>query len=454
MAPKVKTKPDGDVGTAHTHSPMVTSGITPSPATVPAAPAVPAYYIQHTPISIPAAKLDTRSFEVLDHSKNNWSNWSFSMKLVLNQHIVGGYLLGVVTAPDPLLEPGVFNNWMLNTIAIISALCSHVTHEDQHLLEDITNAKAAWDALHEHHEKVGPIAQILLIQEVFVKRYSRGQRFSLTSSKLSELVRHIYHISIPTEEVFLSFAMLNALSGKLSTVQTQIASLLSLSSKDRPFTSADIRTRLDTEQQLLDNEKARSMDLVLVATSSCPKHHGSARVILWCAVPPTVCYDNSGHAYLVDSVTGGAVFLTSVPIPPATQVPPPSSTVSGTSEFAGLAHDSVLPAFLHTLSTSDQFEFDAFMAHIGDLTTSVNWHRHSAPFDFANLSVTAPDQYASTVINLSVEPFFINTGASVHISNTSSDFYCLHPIPPRVINGIGGSGICTVGIGNIHLAVS
>ncbi|KAF8833749.1 hypothetical protein BDN67DRAFT_916327, partial [Paxillus ammoniavirescens] len=172
------------------------------------------------------------------------------MKLVLNQHLVGGYLLGTIQAPDAALEPRAFNNWMLNNITIVSALCSHVSHEDQCLLKDVTNAKQAWDTLRERHEKVGPIAQILLIQEVFTKRYSRGQRFSLTSSELSELVCRIYRIGIPTEEVFLLIAMLNALSGKLSAVQTQVASLLSLSSKDRPFTSADICTRLDTKQQL------------------------------------------------------------------------------------------------------------------------------------------------------------------------------------------------------------
>ncbi|KAF8833217.1 hypothetical protein BDN67DRAFT_917425, partial [Paxillus ammoniavirescens] len=171
------------------------------------------------------------------------------MKLALNQHLIGGYLIGTIKAPDAVLEPGAFNNWMLN-IAIVSALCSRVSHKDQRLLEDITNAKQAWDTLRERHEKVGPIAQILLIQEVFAKCYSRGQQFSLTSSELSKLVRHIYRIGIPTEEVFLSIAMLNALSGELSAVQTQVASLLSSSSKDRPFTSADIRARLDTEQQL------------------------------------------------------------------------------------------------------------------------------------------------------------------------------------------------------------
>ncbi|KIJ14118.1 hypothetical protein PAXINDRAFT_156247 [Paxillus involutus ATCC 200175] len=176
-------------------------------------------------------------------------------------------------------------------------------------------------------------------------------------------------IGIPTEEVFLSIAMLNALSGKLSAVQTQVVSLLSSSSKDRPFTSADIRACLDTEQQLLDNKKARSADIALTA-STCPKYgghsHGGEKTCSLCAKcghtvegcwqpgggmagrrdevlakirtdklsrqgkansqpssgantprsmsatssnPPSVCYDNSGRAYIVNSITSGAVFL-------------------------------------------------------------------------------------------------------------------------------------------------
>ncbi|KIK90700.1 hypothetical protein PAXRUDRAFT_151351, partial [Paxillus rubicundulus Ve08.2h10] len=102
----------------HTHSKTVTRGITPTnntstvsslkpqsaiqlqpePALMTAIP--PTYYIQHAPISINAAKLNTRSFEKileLNCGKNNWSDWSFAMKLVLNQHLIGGYLVSTIS---------------------------------------------------------------------------------------------------------------------------------------------------------------------------------------------------------------------------------------------------------------------------------------------------------------------------------------------------------------------
>ncbi|KAF8838806.1 hypothetical protein BDN67DRAFT_982250 [Paxillus ammoniavirescens] len=286
MGPKAETTSGGQ----HVRSKTITAGITPasdvsttsslssiasSIGPQPMAPTLavpPTYYIQHAPISIHAAKLNTWSFEKiaeLDHGKNNWSDWSFAMKLALNQHLISGYLIGTIKAPDTVLEPGMFNNWTLNNIAIVSALCSRVSHEDQQLLEDVTNVKQAWDTLRERHEKVGPIAQILLIQEVFVKCYSRGQRFSLTS-----------RLESPLKRFYLSIAMLNALSGELSAVQTQVVSLLSSSSKDRPFTSADIRACLDTEQQLLDNEKACSADIALAA-STHPKYGGHSHGARW-----------------------------------------------------------------------------------------------------------------------------------------------------------------------------
>ncbi|KIJ17285.1 hypothetical protein PAXINDRAFT_10128 [Paxillus involutus ATCC 200175] len=145
----------------------------------------PTYYIQHAPISIQAAKLNTRSFkkiEPLNQGKNNWPDWSFAIKIVLNQHLVGGYLTGNIIAPYPLTEPGAHNNWSLNNIAVVSALYLCVSHEDQCLLKDVTNAATAWNTLRKRHEEIGPIMQMLLIQGVFAKCYSCGQHFSLTST--------------------------------------------------------------------------------------------------------------------------------------------------------------------------------------------------------------------------------------------------------------------------------
>lgn len=54
----------------------------------------------------------------------------------------------------------------------------------------------------------------------------------------------------------------------------------------------------------------------------------------------------------------------------------------------------------------------------------------------------------------SIIPFFLDSGASVHISNTESDFFSLRPIPPRTVSGVGGSSIEALGVGTLRLVVS
>ncbi|KIK96797.1 hypothetical protein PAXRUDRAFT_137653 [Paxillus rubicundulus Ve08.2h10] len=322
-----------------------------------------------------------------------------------------------------------------------------------------------------------------------------------TSLLLTVSSVNLFYIStglvFPQRKVLLSIAVLNTLSGKFSMVQTQVASLLCLSSKDCPFTSADICACLDTEQQLPDNEKAQASYVALMATPAHPKYNhphsektcmlcrkqghtvegcwqpggvaldglqsGAMDLMFWTfqsslyfvnklacrgnsqlssghstphpvststgSVPPSGCYNKSGCTYIIDSVTSSAVFLASVHTVPALPTPMVPPVTSGTSEFTGLVHDAILQEFLFKLSVSDQFEFDALVAHIGDLTTPVDWHHHSAPFNFTHLHVAAPNQCVNTVINPSTKPSFIDTGASVHISDTAPHFYSLHPIP-------------------------
>ena len=49
--------------------------------------------------------------------------------------------------------------------------------------------------------------------------------------------------------------MLHALSGDLANVRDHVATALSSSTKEAPFTSSDICKRLDTEQQILDSDR-------------------------------------------------------------------------------------------------------------------------------------------------------------------------------------------------------
>ncbi|KAH7918046.1 hypothetical protein BV22DRAFT_1025252, partial [Leucogyrophana mollusca] len=186
----------------------------------------------------------------LDRGKRNWQAWSTSMANLLDASHLGGYLSGLIPRPDATIEPRAALNWDMNNVAVVGAMKLRATIEEQKVLAGVINARKAWVTLRDRHVKVGPIAQILMIQEAFDTVYTKAERFADTSARLEDLVQRIYVIGIPTEDVFLSITMLHALSGDLSNVRDHVANLLTASTAAHPFTSSDIRLRLDTEQQI------------------------------------------------------------------------------------------------------------------------------------------------------------------------------------------------------------
>ena len=127
---------------------------------------------------------------------------------------------------------------------------------------------------------------------------------------------------------------------------------------------------------------------------------------------------------------------------------------SPTTEFTGLASDTLTPEVVSSLPDFDADEYDAMYLGTSALLTSIDWHCHSQPVDLAALTYKAPNQCAPTTIDPSLTPFFLDTGASIHISNCKSDFYRLRPVAPRAVHGVGGSTIQVIGIGSIPLIVA
>jgi hypothetical protein len=171
--------------------------------------------VQATVSAITLSQTDLDKIEMLDRSKNNWGVWSDCMQGYLLLKHGGGYILGLITRPDPSLDPVSAGHWDLNNLCIIAALCTHSSSEENEFLCGHTNAYLAWNALKTRHEKVGPITQILLIQQTLAVRYRCSERLSSTSTQLSDLVRRIYAIGILKEEDFLTIMMLNAMAEDL-----------------------------------------------------------------------------------------------------------------------------------------------------------------------------------------------------------------------------------------------
>lgn len=149
---------------------------------------------------------------------------------------------------------------------------------------------------------------------------------------------------------------------------------------------------------------------------------------------------------MLDSESHQAIYVASVPEPSD----PPASSM----EFAGLASDSITPAFICELSDVGEDKYTTLLASVDSLTTSLDWRSNMRPINFAGITYRAPNQRQHTIVDPSVILLFLDSGASVHISNDEGDFFHLRPILPRSVNGVGGSSIQAVGVGTLRLIVA
>ncbi|KAG2045536.1 hypothetical protein BDR06DRAFT_859988, partial [Suillus hirtellus] len=157
---------------------------------------------------------------------------------------------GIIMHLNDAVDPEGASTWDLNNLCIITALSTRSYTEDQDFLLPFTDAHAAWKALRSHHKQVGPIAQILLIQQAFSLCYHCSERFALTSSQLAHLTRCIYAIGIPKEEDFLTIIMLNAMGEDLPHMRNHIADAITISTPSAPYSPTNICLCLELEQQL------------------------------------------------------------------------------------------------------------------------------------------------------------------------------------------------------------
>ncbi|KAG2057264.1 hypothetical protein BDR06DRAFT_1037536 [Suillus hirtellus] len=361
----------------------------------------------------------------------------------------GGYLLSIIMYLNDAVDPEGASTWDLNNHCIIAALSTRSCTEDQDFLLPFTNAHAAWKALRSHHKQVGPIAQILLIQ-------TPSAPYSPTNiCSCLELEQQLVDND----------------KGKGSGDITMVASNKGKSNHSHPINQA---VCTDCEQSMHTSccttcggwwhsakdcyGKGGAMegkkDEVIACRHAACSNGNSAKApgtSFSCSTkgastskPSALCYDTNGHAYLLDAETHEAIFITSAPSPSTSDATMP------TQEFVGLAYDSPTLSFIEELPEDI---YDALFVAV-NLQASIDWHTNSQAVDFVSLAYKAPNQRTCTPINPSIIPFFLNSGASVHISNTEANFYTLCPILPHIINGIGNSSIQAVGVSSIQLIIA
>ncbi|KZT22787.1 hypothetical protein NEOLEDRAFT_1180688 [Neolentinus lepideus HHB14362 ss-1] len=184
-----------------------------------------------TQMSISVSLIAASNTIILDLHKNNWMEWSHQIDQTLCLSGLGGYIDRHIKAPDASLNPTGYNNWVSNT-------------------------------------KAGPLAQITLIEDTFTTHYSASEPYAVTSEHLAQLVHHIWAIGIPTEELFISIIMLNALSPHLPNVWDHITMELAKATDTSPLTPAVIQTHLVFKQQLVNHAKATPSNVNVLAVQT------------------------------------------------------------------------------------------------------------------------------------------------------------------------------------------
>ncbi|KAJ3494946.1 hypothetical protein NLJ89_g10708 [Agrocybe chaxingu] len=85
---------------------------------------------------------------------------------------------------------------------------------------------------------------------------------------------------------------------------------------------------------------------------------------------------------------------------------------------------------------------------------TVDWTVETHATDTAAIAIEPLHQSQPTAISTITCPFYIDSGATTHISPDRADFLTLYPIAAHPIRGVGGSSITAIGCGDIKLRIS
>ena len=156
----------------------------------------------------------------------------------------------------------------------------------------------------------------------------------------------------------------------------------------------------------------------------------------------SVIKDASGKAYIVNLDNNTILNQTSETI----------TKTQDTTNFVGLSSDK--SNFNPPINDEEAIEYVGWLAG-NDCDTTIDWRTHTHYTKSANNvdGNAIEEEYTAIVMNKGSHPFFLDTGATIHISPISTDFISLKPISSRTVKGIGGSTISASGIGNVKLHI-
>ncbi|OBZ67617.1 hypothetical protein A0H81_12251 [Grifola frondosa] len=474
----------GPDGTSSTHT-----GPPPKPRTVQA-------------ISISGGVLNNSAIPTLDLPANNYVLWSTAMESHLQFARLYGYVTGTSICPPSDVDPDSYDNWLGNDQSVIGFIRLKCSLEEQKFIRPYKTACTVWQALRTRHENQGAYSQLLVLRELLSTRFPSATAIPTTVAKLDVLLDQFLARELPTGDDFRCLIYMNAMTGSFDTLQSSISQSLAQSTPERPFTSTSIKSQLEFEfKRASDPTSSAQQNAIALVTKGGPKSlskkfcvncksNGHLTDTCWqegggmagrrdevlaakrqnrerakgtsshstSQSTQTAQRDTQGRAYLVDSSTGKAYYLTdsSATSTPSSGTSTPSTTT--TTEFAGIAADVNLaleapPAWLHDLSVDGDSQYEMYLALADPFECKVDWTedaKRAIPPEDLLIETTRTTAFHAIV---SPEPFIIDSGATTHISPARSDFSSLTSIKPRSIAGVNGSSINALGIGTVRLRV-
>ncbi|GLB33459.1 hypothetical protein LshimejAT787_0103430 [Lyophyllum shimeji] len=432
----------------------------------------------------------------LERDKGDFKTWVRVFRGFVTLNHLRGYIFEpLVRAPDRDEEPNAYRNYVENCDMALAALQTAVADSELEYIDWEKSPKACFDALRTRHQSAGPVRQIALIREALSTYCSHTEPLPTTVRRICDTIDQAYEMGEITRDLLKCFAILNSLNDRaFEAIQSTINRALSDATASNPYTSDQVRSLIDSEQTLINAKKRmQPLDTALVAKSAHTHNHGpntdccsicfglgrrcGGHTSEWCVQKGGGCEGKTipeaqkaraAHktARKADkekekgtkSGSGGStstkisVLYTVNGKAYVAHVDPSDITeVAGGApkqEFAGLA-SAPLPS---SDSSVPHTHFAWLAAEGGNLTTGVHWSDFSKGTDASAFTAVEPSGWTNRPpIPLDISPFYADTGATCYLTPDPNDFTTITAIPPRSINGVGGSSIDAHGIGQIHL---
>jgi hypothetical protein len=216
-----------------------------------------------------AVLANDNKFTKLCLSKDNWPIQSKKMLLIMKVSELDGYLFGCIPEPDIMANPVSHHYWVGNNNKLVGFLEMYVDDGKlPSLLSD--NVKTVWTNLLTCHKKQGPITQVQLIQEVLSISYSKDMTtWQATTDHMRDLCDRIYTQAVPTKDVMFMLAMLTRLKNEADNIHSKMTCYY-ISNK----AANSIALSEHIEQKIVyKNKRKNSPDTALaIQTSSCHNH--------------------------------------------------------------------------------------------------------------------------------------------------------------------------------------